>query len=354
MPAPIQRPWFCGWCKCGEADSKGNRLTGPNGPSELCHPCGYRYRRGNTGPPPKDKDGNFLCTTCKRSFSSVQGLGIHRRRMKECGKDADKKHRMKRQWGGSIQGWTPAEIGQVTEATAKAAKNKSKGAKRTRLDADALAAAEAKRPKGLEGDVEVGDKVSYLFNVEEDPAGAWYSGEVTKKTRSDWFEVKFDDGETLQVRINEEIRGTIWCLLKKKVVPVPAVTTAAPAAKRAIKGSKLGKVEGTTRRQYLEPISKLKKVPVPQNGSVVFQNMQVERRMRSRTVPSSTTEEPRLGVECIDPPILVLDTGTPKEFGAFASRALEVDEYLGEYVGVVSPPLPRHAPRCSPNGCAIF
>lgn len=52
---------------------------GPSGAKTLCNACGSRYRAGHTRMPEKDADGQFICSECRRAFSTIGALGGHRR-----------------------------------------------------------------------------------------------------------------------------------------------------------------------------------------------------------------------------------------------------------------------------------
>ena len=100
--------WRCSWCDCRAEDTTG-KTPGPDGPGTLCGTCGSRYRSGASGPavtvrPPalnahtklralhrpsltlrdlsvwQDAFGQYPCEQCGRTFESISGLGVHRRR----------------------------------------------------------------------------------------------------------------------------------------------------------------------------------------------------------------------------------------------------------------------------------
>ena len=71
--------WQCNWCQC-KADETSGKSPGPDGPRTLCANCGSRWRSGAQGPAKVDQFGQYPCDTCGRSFDSMSGLGVHKRR----------------------------------------------------------------------------------------------------------------------------------------------------------------------------------------------------------------------------------------------------------------------------------
>ena len=71
--------WRCSWCDCKYEDSNG-KGPGPDGAMTLCSACAGRHRTGQTGPPPRNEEGKYICEKCERVFDSIPGLGSHRRR----------------------------------------------------------------------------------------------------------------------------------------------------------------------------------------------------------------------------------------------------------------------------------
>lgn len=55
------------------------QAMGPSGAKTLCNACGSRYRAGHTSMPEKNAEGQFLCSNCTRTFSTIGALGGHRR-----------------------------------------------------------------------------------------------------------------------------------------------------------------------------------------------------------------------------------------------------------------------------------
>ena len=89
--AILRRRRECRWCGVGAQLIHG-KGPGPDGPKTLCSACSSRYRAGHTAAPLRDADGNFVCDSCSRKFSSLGALGGHRRFCGQLSADFDRDH----------------------------------------------------------------------------------------------------------------------------------------------------------------------------------------------------------------------------------------------------------------------
>ena len=137
------------------AATEGERPPHSLSPRALCArdaPRGGRVRPGDrtvrlTGAhaaacPAQNKRGKYVCSGCQREFDSVQGLGIHRRRAKQCGASGSK-------WGGDLQGWVSKPGTKQTHGGAidYAAPSTDRTKKRRAPASPASATPGAKKPK---------------------------------------------------------------------------------------------------------------------------------------------------------------------------------------------------------------